>query len=533
MSFYRPPTTQSSLDGLGSVYRAVRAWKFYPKGHPSRRSSLCLAHAAMLQLLDGNTLLLACGRTGFSFPDGEFLKDASGMSTGLAYELFVRRVQKITFSHDLFQEDLLELLKIVSLSPERIQQSGGMDTVMAERGIRSIWVNEFDLATIRRKREKIEQAGIIPQGIEESENGSDSVPDAEPQLPQPEVHPEQQLQTLLGRIASCTDDDIYLILVRQAVVCADSIRLRHEPHALFPLIELLASHSDDKLRSQEIRECAQFAIEQIFMTGDLLPIVLESLGRSVGVTQAAVRAVLVAGGAPAITAAVELMGRTASLKTRKTLSTLLGSMDDHAVPVLLNLLNDSRWFIVRNICAILGAIASRDALPAVMRCLHHTDIRVRKEAIRSLAQIGGDAAESAILAVLRSSDSALHPQAIVSLGGMKSKKSLADLLNIVVSRDMFLKTLSLKIDAVHSIASIGERQVVPQLITIMEERHLLAAVRGRQLKSSVAACLGKLGDVRALPVLAKLASNDGTLGTVCAEAISMIEKNEGRSDGIS
>ena len=145
MDFYRPPTTQGTLDALGSLHRAVRACKFYPKGHPTRRSSLSLAHAAMLQLLDGNTLLLSCGRTGFSFPDGESIKDPSGVTTALAFELFVRRAQKIAFSRDLFQEDLLELVKILCLPPEAIQQSGGFDTMMDARGIRSIWVNEFDL----------------------------------------------------------------------------------------------------------------------------------------------------------------------------------------------------------------------------------------------------------------------------------------------------------------------------------------------------------------------------------------------------
>ena len=76
MNFYRPPTTQGVIDALASFNRAARAWNFYPEGHPTRRNSLMLAHNALRQILDGNTLSLACGRTGFSFPDGERLKDA-------------------------------------------------------------------------------------------------------------------------------------------------------------------------------------------------------------------------------------------------------------------------------------------------------------------------------------------------------------------------------------------------------------------------------------------------------------------------
>ena len=530
MNFYRPTTTQGTLDALGSIYRTVRVLRFYPKGHPTRRSSLSLAHTAMQQQLDGNTLSLACGRTGFSFPDGERLKDASGLSAALAYELFIRRVQNITFFHDLFQEDLLELLKILCLTPEVIQQSGSIDAIMAARGIRSIWVNEFDLTVIRGKRQKIEQTGIIPHGIDEDEPGGDATHVAEQQPPQPDViSPEQQLQTLLSRLTSCVDEDIYPRLANQAAACADGFQSRHEALLLLPLIELLANHGSDETRSEEMRNCAQLAIEQIISSGELMQIVIEGTGGNNGVSKNALYAVLKAGGATAITSSIEFMGRTNSIKARKTLYTMLGSLGNAAVPALLNLMHDSRWFITRNICAILGAIASRDALTPLTKCLYHPDLRVQKEAIRSLALLGGHEAEEALLGILRGADTVLYQQAIASLGGMKSRKALAELMKIVFSRDLFLKSLPLKTDALAAIASIGDRQVTPHLVRILEGRHLLAAERGKQLKKATAVCLGRLGDARALPALEKLAYIGGAVGTTCSDAIAMIEKTGGRA----
>lgn len=531
MDFYRPPTTQGTLDALGGIYRTLRAWKFYPKGHPARRSSLNLAHGAMLKIMDGNAFSLACGRTGFSFPDGEPLKDPSKMSTSLAYELFVRRVQKITFSHDLFQEDLLELLNILCLTPEVIQQSGGIDTLMAARGIRSIWVNEFDLAAIRGKRQRVEQSGIVPQGIDEAETAADNTPAAEQQKPRAEPPPsEQQLEELLVRIATCADETIYPRLVNRAVDCAGNI---HEAEQLFPLLELLSGHASDEMRGVKMRDSAQFALEQIVTGGGLLKTVIELTAGDAGVSRKALQAVLKAGGAAAVTAGIEFMGRTGSLKARKSIATALGALGEAAVPALLNLLEDSRWFITRNICAILGVIASGEAVAPVAKCLHHPDPRVQKEAIRSLALIGGHGSEEAILAVLRGTDAAIHPQAIASLGGMKSRKALPELLRIVFSKEMFLKSLPLKIDALAAIALIGDPQVTPHLVRLLEERHLLAAERGRQMKAAVASCLGRLGDTRAIPSLKRLASDSGAVGSACSDAIAMIEKTEGRPDGIS
>ena len=534
MDFYRPPTTQGTLDTLGCMYRCLRAWRFYPKGHPTRRSSLEQAYTALVELLDGNTLMLSCGRAGFSFPDGELLKDSGGPSEALSFELFIRRVQKITFFHDLYPEDLLELFKILCLSPEAIQDAGGIDTLMAERGVRSIGVNEFDLATIRKKRQAIEQSGIVPPGIDESENGDDATPVVEAQ-PETSDQPtyEQQFQMLLARLTTCTDDDVYLLLTRQAVACADLLDARGNPRILFPLIELFASHLNDSLRSEGMRDCARFATEQLLAAGNLLQCVLECTGQDKGLSMQAVRAVLKAGGAGAIRAAIEEIGRTGSLKARKILSTALGEQGETAVPTLLSLMGDSRWFIIRNICAILGVIASSEALPALIKCLRHPDLRVRKEAVRSLARLGGQEAEAALLGVLRNPDSALHPQAMLSLGGMKSRKALPELMKIVSTRDLFLKNLPLKIDALTAIALIGDPIVTPHLTALLAERHLLAAARGKELKIAVAACLGRLGDPRALPALTRLANDNDDLGSACSNAAALIEKTEGRPHGNS
>src|SRR5450631_4395593 len=113
MDFYRPDSLQGVLEALDNVYRAFRAWKFYPKGHPTRKNSIRHAHVSMLAVMDGNNLSLICGRSGFSLPESEPLKDASLLSVALSYELFIRRIQKLTFLSDLHQDDLLDLIRIM------------------------------------------------------------------------------------------------------------------------------------------------------------------------------------------------------------------------------------------------------------------------------------------------------------------------------------------------------------------------------------------------------------------------------------
>lgn len=524
MDFYRPPTSQGTIDAIGSVYRALRAWKFYPKGHPARRSSINHAHAAMLGILGGNDLRLSCGRTGFSFPDGERIDDPTRLTTSLSYELFVRRVHKVSFLNDLFQEDLLDFLKILSLPLETVQQMGGMDKIMSDHGVRSIWVNEFDLSTLHAKRIEVETRGVIPQSVEESEGEEPEPVIASAPPPSENLTPEQQLQSLLGRISAAMDENIYSMLTRQAITCVESLKSQRDFISIFPLLELLASHAEDQQRTSGMRDFSRFAIEQASTGDEFLRFIFDRMEHPYGLTKTALQIVLQVGGASAAIMAIEKMGSTESISTRKSLAVMLSSLGESAVPALIEMTKDKRWYIVRNICVILGVIASSDAIPGLMACLRHTDLRVCKEAIRALSRIGGKEAEAAIISILRGNDTDLFPQAITSLGGMKSRKALPELMRILTNKDTFLKSLSLKLDVLAAIAMIGDRQVTPRLLEIIKERHLLAGNRWKQLKSSAAQCLGKLGDPRALTVLKEYAASQDELGVACSEAAIMIEK---------
>ena len=534
MEFYRPPTLQGVLDALGSVHRALRAWKFYPPGHPSRKARVRQAHAAMLLMLDGNDLSLNSGRKNFSFPDGEVLKDTTHISASLSYEFFIRRIQKITFLHDLNEEDLLDFLRILTIPPDVVQKSGGVDKLMAEHGVRTIWVNEYDLSIISAKRQDIEARGKTPQTFDEVESGLGLAWEEQPEEPAAkldDLDSNDELLALLGRLSTLLDKDLYQMAVRQAIDCSDTFKSRNDLAALSPLVELLAEHANDATREKGLRECARFGLEQLVLGDALLPYLLDHTEAPDALSHEAMLAVVSAAGPAGINLTIAKIGTTDNLAVRKELSSLLVGLGGTAVPLILKMMKDTRWYIVRNMSAILGDIGMPEAVPDLLACLRHTDSRVSKEAIRSLAKIGGREAESALIALLHGSNSQLFPQVIASLGGMKSRKALAELMQIVCGGDMFLKNLSLKIDALGAIAMIGDRQAVPVLTKILASRHILVGSRWNQFKIAIAVCLARLGDVRALPILKKKATGSGELGKTCAEAVEAIERMRGEQYG--
>jgi HEAT repeat protein len=398
---------------------------------------------------------------------------------------------------------------------------------MQEHGIRTIWANEFDLTVILGKRYEVESRGVVPAGLDEIEEDGPDLPAAQESAPLPEdTDPEQALQALLNRLGTTVDEDVYPMLARQGVACCDTLITRHEPALVLPLAELFARHAADPGRGKKITAAARLGLEKLAGRDEFITFVIESLGASDGVSSQGALAILAAGGQSAVRRAVDKMAATENPAVRKKLTLLLARLGESAVAPILSILDDSRWDIVRNLTAILGDIGSREAVPDLERCLGHSDGRVAKEAIRSLAKIGGQQAEAAVIAVLHGTDSALWPQAIASLGGMKSVKGLDVLLQIVCDDDRFLQNLALKCDALTAIAMIGDRQATPCLIQILESKHLISRKRWTLFKIAIAACLARLDDSRALPALRKKTRGSGELARACTEALGAIERTK-------
>jgi len=520
------------LEALGNVNRALRAWQFYPPGHPIRKMSVIQAHLSFLRALDGHDLSLRCGRAGFSLPDGEALPDSMRATSSLSFELFARRAQKITFLADLFQEDLLDFIRIVSMSPEAIQQAGGLEKVMQGHGIRTIWANEFDLTVILGKRYEIESHGVVPAGLDEIEGDVPELPAPNGSFVPPEdADPEQALQAILSRLGTTVDEDIYPMLARQGVACCETLIIRGGSALALPLAELFARHAADPGCGKGIKAAARTGLERLAGQSEFLAFIMDSLGAEDRVSLQSALAVLAAGGQETIRRAVARMAATENQAERKKLALLLARLGEAAVAPILSMLDDSRWHVVKNLTAILGIIGSREAVPELERCLRHSDSRVAKEAIRSLAKIGGQQAEEAVTAVLLDPDPALWPQAIASLGGMKSDKGLDVLLQIVCDDDRFLQNLALKCDALSAIAMIGDHRATPSLIRLLESRHLISHKRWDLFKMAIASCLARLGDASALPALRKKARGTGELASTCGEALGAIERTKDQSHG--
>ncbi len=516
-------TPQSRLAGnaLGELYKALKSVSFYPAGHPLRNENIINAHRALLQLLQERELVLVVTRQGFSTNEGGVAVESTIMVQAFARELFIRRILRLTFLRDLSLTDLRELLLVLSLEAQKIGTAGGVARQMAARGITTIWVNELELPIIWQKRQAMEEKAAAQPPGEVSEdvaaNGA-AVPDRER-----EEEADKELEELLALMAAEAEDNRYQQFGRMLVARSEMLKGENTFAPLLPVLEALLHHHQDGTRSLIQREYAVFSLQQV-AEGAMAEYLLQLLEDKEFFDQERIYPLLKVLGEKAAYGIIQRICLVDRLVARKSLATALVSIGLPAIPPLLAMLKDERWYVVRNMVSILGELRCADCLPALRVTLYHEDQRVRKETVRSLVKIGGWEAESMIVPLLEEKDPGIVRHAVLFLGLMKSPLAVQPLLQIVEKRDLLLRGLPLKKETLQALARIGDKRATQPLLRLFAVGGWLAWSKREELRISLATTLGSLGDEAALVVLKKVAQESGPLGEACSEAVDNIER---------
>ncbi|HEY9246996.1 MAG TPA: HEAT repeat domain-containing protein, partial [Candidatus Methanoperedens sp.] len=86
---------------------------------------------------------------------------------------------------------------------------------------------------------------------------------------------------------------------------------------------------------------------------------------------------------------MKILGELKSIQGRKIVIDALVVLGIKDIATLAKGLTDSRWYVVRNIIYILRKIGDKRAVDYLLKTVRHGDIRVKKEVIRALGELGG------------------------------------------------------------------------------------------------------------------------------------------------
>jgi len=148
---------------------------------------------------------------------------------------------------------------------------------------------------------------------------------------------------------------------------------------------------------------------------------------------------------------------------RRRLFDFIASLGPSIVPDVVSYLSDERWFVLRNMLALLRSVQDRSSLPDVRRMAKHPDLRVRMEAIKSLLALDSTVPRTLLDDLINDADPKVAEMAITLVGNYAIKEGVIPLLHILAGNDILGSRRALRVKAIRALGEIGEPRVLPDL----------------------------------------------------------------------
>ena len=168
-------------------------------------------------------------------------------------------------------------------------------------------------------------------------------------------------------------------------------------------------------------------------------------------------------GPMAVAPLLEALAQEGSRPIRVHLVRMLAAIGDQALPEIKKHLRDKRWFFVRNLVWIIGEIGDRRFTHYLHIIIEHSDVRVRREAVRSLGKLQNEPAAEVLIDAIDDDDDEVSLLAIRGLGhpgGLIAAPRLRKLLRL--PNFLGQNTETIRAAAV-AIARIGDGRSLPTL----------------------------------------------------------------------
>jgi HEAT repeat protein len=511
--------TVSHLEtALKALAKLLVSIKFYPAGHPSLKGvtrDVMSGFVPLLQLHD--SVVVVVRRSGFFYED-EPVGSTNTMLQKLAVSLFTRRIQRLTFLKDLSCQDLWEAAKILLLDAEVIQKKGGVQSLLQQARVTTIWTNVVDMSGIfeLKKQLEVEKAALPDGGVLADEEflATLGAPDAAESgetgsvLPTEFAPPAGELtfEELLKAVEMASDDQEYFSLLQRLIPVVQGNLTEKSAHLVLQTLTFLTHCCESSYIGDEKRKSARQAMAQLSSPA-LLNFYIDLLNeqKRFGENRFPWVKVTCTLGDPLAKLLLTRLAAEEDSATKKILYDALVSQGEVALAAILATLKDEHWPVLRNATQLLGEIRSPAAIEPLRALLQHPDLRVRREVLRALTRIGGNSVISIIARILQGKDTELRRQAMLCLGAIKNPATIPLLVHFLQIRDWRFRQLEAKLDAIKALGEIGSREVLPALMAVVKHRPLFYRSRNNLLRADALAAIGTIGGPEALRFLESMA----------------------------
>jgi HEAT repeat protein len=273
-----------------------------------------------------------------------------------------------------------------------------------------------------------------------------------------------------------------------------------------------------ELSAASTHEGLKAAVDEMILIlggGDSIAELLESLHQSSPESLPALQRMVTTLGTPAFQQLFGALAEEGTLSRRRRLFDFIASLGPAVVPLATSLLGDPRWYVVRNMITLLRVIQDRTSLPQIRKLGGHPDIRVRMEAIRTLAALEGTVPKHVLDGLFANTDPKLAAGAVGLVGTYRMKEGIDPLLRILSQKDILGGARTIRIKALRALAEIGDPRALPKLESFFRSPWLPWPAREERLAAWESLALYP-PEARKGIVEKGLKARDGDVRAICA-----------------
>lgn len=524
-------TLASDLEtALTGLVKLIKALSFYPADHPSlvaTAEEVCNDFQPLLKRHDPRPYHIT--KEGFSL-DAEPLAPKNKNLAVLALKLVERRVRHLLFLPELQNYELSIFAEELSKPAAQLLAEGGLEKRLAERQIKSIWVNETNLDEILSKVNRITSQPSLtpPMPFEQGGEPPATTEAAAPTPAMPQHNPSDQMRDLLEQLKSPQDDQTYQRLLTQVQQLTFMFFNKTGIIGHLAVFTLLENHRTDANRAKSQQQAAEALTDQLLteVTSKTLVDAVADQTLKASQHRSLVRLMVSLGGKVSPQLLKRLYVERDAI-IRRQYSEILARMGDATFELLKNDLQSETWHVVRNVVTVLGQTRLESALPLLSQASEHPDARVRRSVIRALSAIGGTSVIPLLLRLTKDVDAELHQPAIMALGALKNPRAIPPLIDLLKKTDLFGKKTELKTEVIHALAATGSPQAIIPLLKQARRLNLLNRKGIETLRVEAILALGQLGNSQLVPVLDRLPRQDkGAVGKALKQAKAQLRKQQ-------
>ena len=508
---------------LKNLTKLIKAVQYYPPAHPTLRSALNETAVSLLNLItDDEELLCSVRKDGFYYGE-KSIGHKNPILIKFAPFLFARRINHLMFLPDLDINDLQAFARCLTMDAKETQKMGGIQDLLSKARVSTIFVNMVEPAQFMELKNEIEaeKEMFLGDNVEE---------DLEQQEETGELSAEERsLENVLRELQNEAVDQRFRYLLQELV---PHIHLNLTDTArplILDAVNYLADVSKEDEVSSARREYSLDALDQLASEDilDYLVAILCSKDTWAALREATINALVSLKGKVVVWRIMDHLAEESNGQVRKYLAEVLIRQDEAALPILLEYLDDDRWFVTRNAVVILGEIRNDKATDYLKNNLTHTDVRVRRETVRSLTKIGGTKAIGVLLRTVAGDDVEMSKQALLSLGAMKCTAAVPTLTKLIRTMSISAKTVQTKKQAIKALGEIGSDEAITALLETLNKKAIWKRRLYDELRAAAALSLSLIGSQEAVTAL-EMATEDKSeeVARAANKALKYLKRNE-------